>query len=697
MHRWNHIQFLKPGFFSTLFLTAVLSCSFLQLNAQVRPRKPIQTDEINFGNNPSGNGTIPMPQTGQPAGTARKDTIGFERRDDAKDSIRLTYKFLDNPLRFELDSSIHDFDRYFSVPSNHAYLGNNGSASTSLIYTQSKSIGFDPGFHSFDIYRFTNEETRYYKTTKPFTSLSYQLASGKEQMLKVLHTQNPNQSLNLNFDFRLISAPGFFPTQNNNHNNYRISGHYLSKKKRYGSYFSFVGNNIKASQNGGVVSAEDLADPNRRDRFSVPVTLGNKAPYLNNPFSTTITTGSLFKDQQFFLQQHYDIGKRDSLIINDSTTEYLFYPKLRLQHRFTYKKLSYTFVDYFADSVVYDHWYAQTLNKSLDSFQLSEKWNIIENEFDLVHFPDTKNTAQFLSLGTKWQNVSGVDKNGTISFDNLIMNGNYRNRTRNKKWDLEANTTIYVLGENNGDYALNASIQRQINSKWGELSLFFSNVNRSPARIYNNQSIFNLDTNLHSFAKENNTSFGFRTRSNWIDLTFQNHFLLNTIYYKNQFQPVQYSSPVNVLQIMAAKKIKLRKRLNLYSEVSFQQTDGASPIRLPLIFTRNRLAFEGRFFKNLILSTGLECRYATPYRSYGYSPVIGQFTVQDTMTIRNRPDVSAYFHFRIRGFSGYVRAENLNTLSLNDGIAFTRNNFAAPMYPTQGFMIRFGIQWWYVN
>jgi hypothetical protein len=67
------------------------------------------------------------------------------------------------------------------------------------------------------------------------------------------------------------------------------------------------------------------------------------------------------------------------------------------------------------------------------------------------------------------------------------------------------------------------------------------------------------------------------------------------------------------------------------------------------------------------------------------------------MTISNRPDVAAFFHFRIRGFSGYLRAENLNTLNLSDGISFTRNNFAAPMYPTQGFMIRFGIQWWYVN
>ena len=77
--------------------------------------------------------------------------------------------------------------------------------------------------------------------------------------------------------------------------------------------------------------------------------------------------------------------------------------------------------------------------------------------------------------------------------------------------------------------------------------------------------------------------------------------------------------------------------------------------------------------------------------------MLGQFTVQDTVTIKNLPDVAAFLHFRIKGFTGYFRAENLNTASLKDGFGFINNNFAAPHYPTQGMIIRFGIQWWFVN
>jgi hypothetical protein len=128
-----------------------------------------------------------------------------------------------------------------------------------------------------------------------------------------------------------------------------------------------------------------------------------------------------------------------------------------------------------------------------------------------------------------------------------------------------------------------------------------------------------------------------------------------------------------------------------------QQTDQAAPIKVPFLFTRNRLAFEGTFYKNLNLSTGLEVRYYTPYKANNYSPVIGQFTPQDTVTISNTPDVSAFLHFRIKGFTGYIRAENLNTVSFRNGFGFINNNFAAPHYPTQGMIIRFGIQWWFVN
>ena len=41
------------------------------------------------------------------------DTIGFEHRDDAKDSISITYRYLDSTRRNPMDSSVNDFDNYF--------------------------------------------------------------------------------------------------------------------------------------------------------------------------------------------------------------------------------------------------------------------------------------------------------------------------------------------------------------------------------------------------------------------------------------------------------------------------------------------------------------------------------------------------------------------------------------------------------
>jgi Putative porin len=141
----------------------------------------------------------------------------------------------------------------------------------------------------------------------------------------------------------------------------------------------------------------------------------------------------------------------------------------------------------------------------------------------------------------------------------------------------------------------------------------------------------------------------------------------------------------------------LTKRWNLYADITFQQTDGSAPVKVPLLFTRNRLAYEGNFFKNLYLSAGLELRYFTPFEAYNYSPVMGQFTPQDTFKLKNLPDISAFFHFRIKSFTAFIRAENLNTISFKNGFGFTNNNFAAAHYPTQGFMLRFGIQWGFVN
>jgi hypothetical protein len=128
-----------------------------------------------------------------------------------------------------------------------------------------------------------------------------------------------------------------------------------------------------------------------------------------------------------------------------------------------------------------------------------------------------------------------------------------------------------------------------------------------------------------------------------------------------------------------------------------QQIAGNAPVNVPLVLGRTRFAFEGNFFKNLFLSTGFEVRYNTPYKADDYSPLNGQFVYQDTLTTTNRPDVDIYLNMRIKGFKGFVRLENLNTVDFANGFAFTKYNYSAPGYPERGLWLRIGIWWSFVN
>jgi hypothetical protein len=638
------------------------------------------------------------------------DSLGFQHRDDLADSITISYRYLDSLKINRLDSSLHDFNRFFSVPANYITLGNNGSASYPILFIPILKAGWDAGFHAYDAYRFTTEDTRFYKTTKPFSQLTYLLASGKEQMIKVLHTQNIKPNWNFGFDYRLITAPGFFKTQNTNHNNYRLFSNYQGKRKRYAAYFELLGNKISASENGGIVSDTFINNKQYKRPISIPVNLGGD-PQQVNVFSTKISTGNIYKDFTFFLRQSYDFGKKDSIEINDSTTEYLFYPKLRFQHTFNYSEYSFQFKDTFitgnylkadsllrADSIILKQWYDTAITPSGNgfSFNVLEKWKVISNDFTIRQFPETKNPAQFIEAGLRIENLTGTFASGNRNYYNAAIHGEYRNKTRNRKWDAVARGDFYITGLNAADYSAFASLTRTLSSKLGDVEISFQNVNRSPSFIFEDMSSFNFKNHLNT-KKENITVLSAAARNPFFSLWFKDIFITNYSYFKNYYQTDQYSTLINIIQVQGAKKFRIAKHLRLYSDIIVQQTDAAAPVTVPLFYTRQRLAFEGVFFKNLNLSTGIEGRYYTPFKAYNYSPVMGQFFPQDTVTIKNRPDISAFFHFRIKSFTGLIRLENLNTIDFSQGFGFTRNNFAAPNYPTPGLVFRIGVQWNFIN
>jgi Putative porin len=698
-------RLLAAGVITTLFIL-ISDSSFSQLPG-VLGRIPGQFSGNNSTNS-LGN-----------KGGKRSDTLSFKHRNDLEDSITISFHYLDSLNSDHLDSSIDDFDRIYTVPGDYVTLGNNGTPAYPVLFTPVLKPGWDAGFHAFDLYRYNLENTRFFQTTRPYTLLTYMLATGKEQVIKVLQTQNIKPNWNAGFEYRLISAPGIFQTQNANNNNYRFFSHYQGKKKRYAAYMVIMGNKFGVSENGGIQSDTTLSNPDYFKRFAVPVNLGGDVQQTFNVFSTTVNTGNFYSDFNAFLRQSYDFGIKDSLIINDSTTEYLFYPKFRLQHTINYKTYSYRFQDTLSDpiaaigdSTIFSDWYGLDIHPDNGlNFWLKDKWKYVSNDFSIRQFPQTKNLGQYLEAGITFENFEGTFSSSprpqylvqvfppapvSKNFYNIFLHGEYRNKTKNQKWDALLSGALYLTGLNSGDYQANATLTRYLNRRLGNLRVSFQNVNRTPSYIFNGLSAFNFGNNNEN-KKENITLLSIEAQNPRFTIMARNISIANYAYFKNYYQASQFNGLVNISQISASTKNKIVGHLNLYSDFIVQQTTGNNPIKVPLLFTRQRLAFEGNFFKNLFLSTGLDVLYNTPYEANNFSPVLGQFFTQASQTISNLPTVDAYFDFRIKSFIGLVKVENLNTLDFQHGFGFTNNSFVAPNYPVPGFIFRVGIQWGFVN
>ncbi|HXO77411.1 MAG TPA: putative porin, partial [Puia sp.] len=187
-------------------------------------------------------------------GGGKGDTLTHRKND----TITINFRYLDSSRLLKLDSSILDVGRKIPRPATWINLGNMGTPARNLIFSPRMQSGWDPGWHAYDIYRFTVDETKFFNTTKPYTELGYMLATRGEQFVNVFHTQNVRPNWNLSFEYRLLNSPGTFQNQNTNHSSIRLGSWYQSKNKRYQNFFVLVSNKLAASENGGIQSPADL-------------------------------------------------------------------------------------------------------------------------------------------------------------------------------------------------------------------------------------------------------------------------------------------------------------------------------------------------------------------------------------------------------------------------------------------------------
>ena len=652
--------------------------------------------------NPRGRVSRP-PVPGQGGGDS------LERRDNLADSITIFFRMYDSSRIVRFDSGIGDFTKRFPIPNHHVYLGSLGSATRSLVFQPFIRAGFDPGIHAYDVFKYTVANTRIFQTTRPYTELDYFLGSGAEQLINVLHTQNIQPNWNAAFEFRFANSPGNFKNNNGSHSNMRLSSGYTGKKRRYSNFFIYLSNNNVAGHNGGILSDTFINSPNlsyMQQRQTIPTWLGGDGDFRANFFSTNVTTGVRLKERRLIFRQNYDIGQQDSVInAIDSTVSYLFYPRLRLQHNINLSEEEYLFQDpilNFQDSLnpygslVYQQHFG--LSDIPPEFYSRDKWRDISNELAILLYPQKNNQEQFLKMGAGFQLLKGwFDTTRTNNYSNLYLLGEYRNRTRNRKWDINGFGKLYLAGLNGGDYEASVSLLTQLGERAGQLRLGFMNSNREPGFIFHNTSDF-VGENPIDLKKENWTHISGQYYLPLIRLTLQGNYYMvsNYTYFRNFAERTQEASLIPILHIAGEKEFRFGNRWSLYASAHVQ-TEASDVINLPLAYVQTRMAYEGTFYKNLNLSTGVELRYYTPYSMDEFNPFNATFFPQNHTRITNRPDIAAYLNFRIRSFRFFGRAENINTLDVTRGFRFVSNNYAAPGYPMPGLFLRAGIYWSFVN
>nr|MCU0404461.1 hypothetical protein [Chitinophagaceae bacterium] len=620
---------------------------------------------------------------GRPIGGANQGGDSLKQRDRNEDSITIFYRMFDSSrIRF-IDSTVHNFYNRFALPFDYLYLNQYAGAARSVLFNPNTQPGYDPGFHGYDIYHFTLANTRVFNTTRPYTEIDYILGAKAEQTIKILHTQNLKPLWNIAFDYRLINSPGHFKSSSGNHSAIRLSSDFSTKNRRYSGFVAFIRNRTKVNENGGIRNDSFLTDDNPAyfERFNIPTWLGADEAYTTNFLTSNLVTGSDYYSQTFFLRHQYDVGQKEEFYDADSNLVQKFYPRIRLQHNIHYFNRGFTYRDenYLTASAqeAYKEHFGLENTDSVGS--MTDRWREITNEAALVFFPDKKNLEQFFKVGAAFQWLRGWFAGIPDDLHGTYLLGEYRNRTRNRKWDINANGKFFLTGPYLGNYFVNATLQTNLGSKLGALVLGFQNANRNPSFVFNGQSNFYLKETL-DLNTENWTIFSGDMFVNRLGLALKAkyHLVSNYTYWKGFYEAEQDGTLQSILRISGEKKFKLTKRWNLYSELHIQQST-SSGINLPLIYTQNRFAYEGNFYKNLNLSTGIEFRYFSPFTADNWSAFNGQWVAQSEETITNRPDIHAFLHIRINSFRGFLRAENLNTFELGNGFNFTKNNLAAPL------------------
>lgn len=164
----------------------------------------------------------------------------------------------------------------------------------------------------------------------------------------------------------------------------------------------------------------------------------------------------------------------------------------------------------------------------------------------------------------------------------------------------------------------------------------------------------------------------------------------NVISYKNNASVKQYGDNLQVFTAMWQQKLKAGI-FHLDTEVAYQKSSNQDVLPLPDISAYANLYLKTALVKNVFnVELGADARYFTKYAAPDYSPVMGQFYLQNPnqkIEIGGYPMINVYANLQWKRTRIFIMMYHINQGSGDS------NYFLAPHYPINPKMLKLGISW----
>jgi len=617
------------------------------------------------------------------------------------------YSFLNRQESNFIDTTLQDLRWYHELNAaqkdsyGRLVLTNLGSARNNLLIPASSDFWTYQGFGAFDDY-FTSPTTiPYYQVRSPLTDARHHNGYDRGQTFSILHTQNINKRWNAYIKYRRLNSLSFYANNQNKQASFNFSTSYQSKSRVYSARASFASEKMELQDFGGLANDSVFTDNVQSSRVVINprLTTDNRVLYNRDFFvDNRIDLLKLFTKKPS--KQKVDTTRIDSSLsdslVSDSLTapdtlsrvfdENLQKDKRRgaifLGHSFRYNRRAQVYNG--NSEGYYDNYFFNA-----DAYTDSLAYIGMENTLYLES--TIGDTSQFeVKAGVKNLYTESGNAYFNFSANNLGLMGKIRGNYRDK-FELQGSVDFILSGPLSGNFSIQGDLETII---YGKIRAFGSYQlrNKTPdfqgLYYYSNNFIWN-----NSFSPElsNTVKAGLKwQKTNYLQFkTWTNQ---NMLYYDAESM-AQSASLVAYSSLELRQDFEFWKFLHFDNRITYQiAIDGEEYMPLPDLITRNAVYVDFKLFKGVLTCLlGGELNYFSQYNTPSYSPALGRFYVANEYPIGNFPVVDLFAQFKISKAIIFLKLQNST-----EGIT-PYNYFAAPHYPLNDRVLRFGINWRFFN